>query len=388
MYIARLALENFRVYQELEIEFRKGLTIIVGPNASGKTSLLEAVHLLATTKSPRTHIDRRLIRWDEPYCRAEGTFISAGGDHTDLSVGIAANGSVSDASPPKQMWLNGIAAARVSDIVGHVGVVMFTGEDLDLVKGSPQTRRRFLNIALSQLRPRYLDDSQRYRRALDQRNAVLKQIRDGAAVVASLEPWTRQLVQAGAAITADRAEFLATLSDAAALTHGELSDYREELSLAYRGDTAGATSAGEAEEALAQALSAAVERDCEGGFTSVGPHRDDFDIRINATPARTYGSQGQQRTAALSLKLAQADVVMAWRGEPPLLLLDDCLSELDDCRCTRVLEMTQAVDGLIITSPLLTDQLAERTDAQFLYIDNASVRRETPDRLAALGNSS
>lgn len=384
MHVAGLSLENFRLYPQLEMQFRPGLTIIVGPNASGKTSLLEAMHLLATTKSPRTHLDRRLIRWDQPYCRVEGSFVSSGGDATAIALGISANGAGDNGTPPKQMWLDGVLTSRVSDIIGHVSVVMFTGEDLDLVKGPPQVRRRFLNVALSQLRPRYLDDSQRYRRALDQRNAVLKQIRDRIATTASLEPWTRQLAQAGAAIAVDRAEFLNTLSEAADITHGTLSNEKEELGLQYRSDLGAASSTEEAQAAFAQALDAAVDRDCESGFTSVGPHRDDFDIRINGAAARTYGSQGQQRTAALSLKLAQADVVLAWRGEPPLLLLDDCLSELDDCRCARVLEMTSVVDGLIITSPLLTDQLAARTDAQFFHIDGGTVREAAPEQLSAL----
>lgn len=386
MHIAALALQNFRLYPQLEMQLGKGLTIIVGPNASGKTSLLEAIHLLATTKSPRTHVDRRLIRWDEHYCRAEGTFVSSAGDTTSIRVGIGANGVGADGAP-KQMWLNGSPTTRVSDIIGHVGVVMFASEDLDLVKGPPQVRRRFLNMALCQLRPRYLDDSQRYRRALLQRNAVLKQIRGGEATRASLEPWTRQLVQAGAAITVDRAEFLDTLTKAADITHNALSGCREQLALEYRSDLAGSTSEA-AEAVFERALDAAADRDCEGGFTSVGPHRDDFEIRISGIPARTYGSQGQQRTAALSLKLAQADVVMAWRGESPLLLLDDCLSELDDCRCAQVLEMTGVVDGLIITSPLLTEQLAARSDARFFHIDDGSVRAVAPQELSALGSLS
>jgi len=382
LHITRLALENFRIYPELQIEFSQGLTIIVGPNASGKTSLLEAIHLLATTKSQRTHTDRQLVRYDAPHSRVQGRFVSCDSQAADISVFLPGesqpdNGAIAAGESTritKEVKVDGIQIESVAQIIGRVAVVIFSSEDLSIVKGSPGHRRRFLNVAIAQLRPRYLDDVQRYRRALGQRNELLKSIRRGAPR-SDLQPWNRQLIEAAAAIAGDRQEFLETLNEAANLVHADFTAHGETLVLSYDGDLAGLDDTDERSRRFEQLLSDGEQRDVDYGYTAVGPHRDDFSILVNGVSLRSYGSQGQQRTAALSLKLSQADVVTAWRGEPPLVLLDDCLSELDDRRSCRVLEMAECLGGLIITSPVLSDVLAARADADFFRVQDGRIER-------------
>ncbi len=384
MHIRKLVLQNFRIYTDLQIEFPEGLTIIVGPNASGKTSLLEAIHVLATSKSPRTNSDRQLVREGTAFSRVHGEFVSSASDTTDISVLVpgptSAHGALAaQLAAGKQVKLDGFPIESVSQLVGRCAVVMFTTEDLEIVKGPPGARRRFLNVAIAQLRPRYLDDHLRYRRALSQRNEILKTLRTRGGDSSTLTPWNIQLIDAGAPIAGDREEFVETLAEGAELIHGDLTDLGETLVLEYQSDLAGLETLEERKTHFAALLSENQERDIELGYTSAGPHRDDFGILIDDRALRRFGSQGQQRTAALSLKLAQADVVMAWRGEPPLLLLDDCLSELDACRCNRVLELAQNLQGLIITSPVLTEILAAQQSAAFYQVDDGVVIRIGPD---------
>ncbi|MFO7945955.1 MAG: DNA replication/repair protein RecF [Armatimonadota bacterium] len=380
MYIQRLALENFRVYPELQIEFPPGLAIIVGPNASGKTSLLEAIHFLATSKSHRTNADRELVHFKSPHARLQGTFVS---DTRELTIAAAIPARVSDRKPSspssKQMKLDGQSIDRIVDLIGRVPVVMFSNDDLDIVRGAPDFRRRFLNIAIAQLRPRYYDDIRRYGRALLQRNELLKLVCDGHAEKQRLTPWTEQLAKAGAAITNDRSEFIESLTESAGRVHARLSGGEqdgadgEDIVVQYKTNLGDDLDTEVSAEAFMEMLEEGLAEDIRRGYTTIGPHRDDFEIQINGNDARTFGSQGQQRTAALSLKLAQADVVMNWRGEPPLLLLDDCLSELDSARSRRILRLAQQRQGMIITSPVMTDTLAEQPDARIYEVEDGSV---------------
>ena len=379
MHIATLDLRDFRLYEQLHLDLSAGLTVIIGPNASGKTSILEAMHVLATTKSPRNHQDRRLVRYGAPYARLEGRFVSAGSQSTSVAALLPgqSRAGAEDVVTAKQVKLDGRPIQSLSEIVGRVPLVMFSAEDLAIVKGAPGHRRRFLNLALSQLRPRYLDDLQRYRRALSQRNQLLKLIRHGRARADDLQPWDGPLIDAGAALAADRRDLLDTLTDIASQVHSRLTDGAEQLTLRYHGDLSEADDSDAACLRMTELLERSLEGDIERGFTISGPHRDDFDILADGKSLRLYGSQGQQRTAALSLKLAEAQVAAAWCSEPPLLLLDDCLSELDDTRAARVLELADCQQGLIVTSPTLGSVLAGRTDACFVHLRAGHVERVT-----------
>lgn len=373
MYCQRLVLRNFRSYEELVLDLPAGLGVLLGPNAAGKTTILEALHLLATTKSPRAGSESELIRWGENVARVEGLFQSHEGRSLKLAVGLQKAGNGEPFT--KRLEVDGQKVESARDVVSLAPVVMFEPDDLALIKAGPDGRRRFLNTALAQLQPRYLDDLTRYRRALRQRNELLKNLRDGGRDAAALSAWTEQLVRSGAALAGDRRRFIAALDVHAAELHA-LIGQGEGLSLAYRGELAESGEGEAAEAAFRERLADLEDLEVRRGTTLAGPHRDEMVIAINGTPARTYGSQGQQRTAALSLKLAQARVTREWTAEPPLLLLDDCLSELDPHRARAILDLGLSLDGLLVTSAKLDPALAERTDAARFTVSGGEVTRE------------
>lgn len=368
MYLRRLTLRNFRVYEQLQLELQAGLTVFLGRNAAGKTSLLEAIHLLATTKSPRTNADSELVRWGETVARVEGVFISHEGREKRLAVGLQTN----DAANAKRLEVEGEVVPTAREIIGQARVVMFAPDDLAIIKSGPGLRRRFLNTAIAQLQPRYLDDLTRYRRALRQRNELLKQLSRGGRNFAEVEAWTEQLVRAGAAIAMDRKRFVAGLSQHAAEVHAAIGN-QEALTLAYHGELAGAADEQQAQALFKERLEDLADLEVRRGTTLVGPHRDEVQVQVDGISARQYGSQGQQRTAALSLKLGQARVTQEWGEEPPLLLLDDCLSELDPTRARAVLDLAGTLDGLIVTSAKLDPALAEREEGAFFEVAGGAV---------------
>lgn len=370
MYCQQLRLHNFRAYGDLALDLPAGLCVLLGPNAAGKTSLLEAIHLVATTKSPRTTSDAELIRWGETVTRAEGGFLSHEGRTLRLAAALQKNGGE---GLTKRLEVNGEAVDSARDVVSLAPVVMFGPDDLSLIKAGPGERRRFLNTALSQLQPRYLDDLMRYRRALRQRNELLRSLRDGGRDFAAVQPWTEQLVRSGAALALDRKRFVADVGRHARELHGTIGA-GEELSLAYRGDLAEAEGAMQAEACFRERLDDLADLEARRGTTLAGPHRDEVVVELDDAAVRTFGSQGQQRTAALSLKLAQARVTQEWTEEPPLLLLDDCLSELDASRARAVLDLGGGLDGMIVTSAKLDSALVERTDAARFEVGQGQVR--------------
>jgi DNA replication and repair protein RecF len=364
MYLKSLGLKNFRCYDELHLELQPGLVLFLGPNASGKTSLLEAVHLLATTKSHRASQDRDLIKWDSSEAMVAGRFARSDGGEVNLRATISATGSAGGKS--KAIAVNGVARTHLRDVVGQANVVLFSPDDLQIVAGGPSERRRFLNTAIGQLKPRYLDDLARYRRALRQRNEFLRKIRDGRGSAGQLEAWTAQLVVTGAQVALDRREFIAALNAKATDLHARLTDEREALELRYEGDLATASEEVRALSAeFAAGLEALGRREIERGTTLMGPHRDDVAILDGEINLRQFGSQGQRRTAALSMKLAEAQVMRSQREEPPVLLLDDCLSELDAARARRVIGLAEGIDQMAITAaamdPVLGDLVTRGT---------------------------
>ena len=359
LYLSQLTLQNFRCYPQLELHLPAGLNVFVGPNAAGKTSLLEAVVVLATTKSPRTTQDRQLVMRDAAWAAIRGEFRRA--DNTQMSISVMLQGATAAAdahtpplpsvlTTPKRVEVNGVLCDSVQQVVGQAPAVLFSPDDLQLVKGPPAVRRRFLNTAISQLMPRYLDDLLRYRRALRQRNELLKQMQAGQAAGRDLAPWTTQLVEAGAQISADREQFTGVLSQRISDIHSRLSGQTEQLILRYQGVLAGIADPPEKVTAFREQLESDHLQELARGATQSGPHRDDLVIELDGWSLRQLGSQGQQRTAAVSLKLSEAHVMQHQRGEAPILLLDDCLSELDPHRASQVLEFAQQFEQVLITS--------------------------------------
>jgi DNA replication and repair protein RecF len=369
MYLQSLTLRNYRAYENLHLELGKGLQVFVGPNAAGKTTLCEAVYLLAATRSPRAGSDSELVRFGQQAARVQGRLMTHEERLVELAVSL-------DLGPGggKRLEVNGRPVGSSREMVGQASVILFTPDDLSLIKAGPDQRRRFLNAALCPLQPVYLDDLLRYRRALRQRNEVLRALREGSARLGSLDPWTEQLITAGAGVATLRHRFITDLNAQAAPLH-HLVGGSETLQLTYRGDLSEAADRDEAAQLFRERLARVADSERQRGTTLTGPHRDELAVEVNGAPVRQFGSQGQQRTAALSLKLGQAQVARQWTAEPPLLLLDDCLSELDSARSRAVLDLGAHLDSLLVTSARLDAALASRSDATFYRVGEGQVVR-------------
>ena len=368
MYLKRLGLEQFRCYDRLSIDFGPGLSVLAGANASGKTSVLEAIFLLATTKSHRTSSDRELVQWGQDWARAGGVFQTDQRGEVSLRVTLHDRRRDSDANGSrKTIEVNSVPRRRLAQIVGQTSVVLFGPDDLELVKGSPGTRRRFMNTAIAQVRPAYLADLMRYRRAVRQRNECLKSIVARGLPDEMLYPWDSQLIQSAAQLSMDRAEFVRALAPHVRHVHQRLSAGSEQIDIEYNSDLAQAHSLSESRDLMQELMQVGLARDKALGRTSRGPHRDDIIVRMAGKSVRTFGSQGQQRTAALSLKLAEATVVREWSHESPIVLLDDCLSELDTQRAREVLALTHSVQQVIVTTAAWDRLLQEYATAATVF---------------------
>ncbi len=349
MYLKALTVENFRCYAHAHFELPPGLTVILGPNASGKTTLLEAIYLLATTTSPRAGDVRGMIRHGETWGRVTGVFEREGRETT---IRVTLGDPSGARSRDKMVEIDGRRAGSLREVIGRVQAVLFWVGELAVIKGAPADRRRFLNTAIGQVSARYLDDIARYRRALRQRNEVLKSIAQRGGDGRLLAPWTHALVEAGTPVTIDRADFVAALAVEAAAFHERLGVGAEELAVHYEPSVwaePGADAAEVADRFYAR-LEETHAREIERGSTLVGPHRDDIRLEVDGVDLRRFGSQGQQRTAALALKLAQARVAGRRTQTEPILLLDDCLSELDPDRGGAMLDLSVDREQMIVTS--------------------------------------
>ncbi len=361
MHLRHLSLTNFRNYQRLELDLAPGTVLFLGENAQGKTNLLEAVALLATGRSERADADADYIAWParddpQPFARIAGLAHRAGHDvAVELTV-VGRAGAHGKLNASKRFKLNGVAR-RASDVIGAITAVLFTTDDMELVKGSPSGRRRYLDVMLSQIDHRYLRALQRYTKVVTQRNALLKRIQDAAATRDELPYWDEELARDGATLLTARAVAVDELARAAAEAHARLSGERERFELAYEPRFAdgwppsriAAVDPADVASALLDKLRASHARDVAAGVTLSGPHRDDLSMMLGGEPASAFASRGQQRTAALALRLAEARLLHARGGERPVLLLDDVLSELDESRRRSVLAAIEA-DQVLITS--------------------------------------
>lgn len=330
----QLRLTGFRNYREAVVELSIGRNIFIGENGQGKSNLLEGVYALATTRSFRGAKDSELIGRDFDSATAA---IEVGEERVEISLTYKRGGRRSAA-------VFGNPLPRVQDIIGRMPAVCFSSADLDIAAGEPAARRRFLDTELSLTSPAYLGAFSGYKRSLEQRNAVLRAIREGVSGRAALEPWTTKAAEYGAAMRQIRREYVEWLAGTAAEQHGGLSG-GEEMAMVY----VPSDSAASAEE-LAAEMDARVHADIAIGSTGTGPHRDELAIRIQDLPARSYASQGQARTAVLSIKLAAAIYWKERLGMLPVLLLDDVMSDLDQKRKEQVLSITGEMGQVLITA--------------------------------------
>ena len=333
MRLRRLRLRNHRNYAQLDLTPGPGVNVFIGPNGQGKTNLLEAVAMLALSSSPRARREHELVGPVGPRSRIEAEV--AGGQSTrQLSIALDVEGE----RTRRTIEVDG-ARRRAVDLPGNFRVTLFWPDDLGLVKAGPELRRRFLNQMLVQVEPGYARALAGLRRVLEQRNSLLKRIAAGEGGEDMLDAWDEELVRVSGEIVGARAKATSALEPEAARYHGRIAA-GERLEVHYEGPP----------DDLAEAVHNSRSEDLRRGSTGVGPHRDDLRILLGGQDARSFGSQGQQRTAVVSLKLAEAAVIERRTGERPVLLLDDVLSELDGDRRAALLNEVAAGGQVIVTS--------------------------------------
>ena len=321
MWIKKLKLNNFRNYQTQEIEFDKNINIIYGENAQGKTNIIEAIFLSSVGKSFRTNKEKELIKFNENFCNVEIDY-----EKSDRDGNIKI-----DISTKKNIYINKIKIKKLSELLGNIHTVIFTPDDINILKGGPENRRKFLNIMISQLRPKYMHIYSLYNKALEERNNYLKKIKQENASEEMLEIWDEQLISYGKIISEYRKEFIDKIKNKIKIIHKNITGEKEEIKINYLTDCLD-------ENNYRELLKQRKKLDIIKGYTTRGIHRDDFQIFINDILVNVYGSQGQHRTAILSLKISELQVVNDEIGENPILLLDDFMSELDENRRSNFIE--------------------------------------------------
>ncbi|MEA2484216.1 MAG: replication and repair protein RecF [Thermoleophilaceae bacterium] len=333
MQAQRVRLRDFRSYERAEAELGEGLTVVVGPNGAGKTNLLEAVYFALTSRSCRTSNERELVRLGAELTRTEAEVAGEDGSHL-LEVGF-------QPGEPKRLRIDGAPVERFGPDAPRPLAVVFLPERLELVRGGPSLRRAHIDQFAAALHPALSDLRSRYARALAQRNALVARHNVAAGM---LEPWDAELARLGWELMQERTRAADILSEPFARFAGELG-LPERAELAYR-PRSRATNADELRAELAERHAADLQR----GFTAHGPHRDELLFAHGGRPLRTFGSQGQQRVSLLALLLAEREVLMELRGRPPLMLLDDVMSELDAERRRRLAELLRAGGQALITA--------------------------------------
>ncbi len=324
MKIKSLVLKNFKNYKNAEFAFSDRINVISGENAQGKTNLLEAIFYLSCVKTIHAKKERDLICFGD-----EEASVIANAESAMRNLDIRIDISTS----PRRIFVNGIKQQKVTEYIGNIQSVLFIPDDLSMIKEGPFIRRRFLNIAISQLKPNYLSALSRYNKILEQKNKLLKQENKDPVL---LDIYNERLSQYGATIIKYRADFVKQIAEEAEKNHYEMSNKREKLQIVYKTDRY-ITDDCNIEEALYNHMSERINAEIESEMSLVGPHRDDLIFLINDISAKDFASQGQIRTAILSTKLAEREVFYKNTGEYPILLLDDVLSELDVTRQNYVL---------------------------------------------------
>lgn len=358
MYIKKLSLRNFRNYESAELEFSPLTNVIYGDNAQGKTNILEAAYLFSQGRSHRAKTDKELVRFGDDFAAISLDFADSQRSYA-AKMQILRNGR-------KAVSINHVHIEKLSKLMSYLNVVMFSPEDLSLVKGSPNVRRRFIDCSISQLYPSYLASLMEYNKALIQKSSLLKSLRTRSESDLMLSVWNEQLAQTGAKIMTARREFTELINTAASRIQSEISG--EQLTIRY----APSIKCNEVtKESLYEYFESHARRETEMASTLYGVQRDDLEIYVNDREARLFGSQGQQRTAALSMKIAESEYIKDVRGEYPVLLLDDIMSELDINRRMYLSERIRDKQVLITCTD--TDLVDKSTDTKLFHIHSGRV---------------
>ncbi len=347
MKLTNLQLQNFRNYESVQLEFTDGVHVFIGENAQGKTNLMESIYALAMTKSHRTTNDKELIGWNKEFATIKGT-VEKTATKTNLELQFSKKGKIAK--------VNYLEQKRLSSYLGNLNVILFAPENLTLVKGSPQNRRKFVDMELGQMSSLYLYDLVEYNRVLKQRNTYLKQLAIKKKQPDEyLDVLSEMLSELASKIVFHRLDFMKQLEALAIPIHDQLSLGREKFSVSYQATIPledGLTPS-QMKEIYMNQFKKNQTREADQATTLIGPHRDDLIFYLNEVPVQTYGSQGQQRSTVLSLKLAEIELMKLSTGEYPLLLLDDVLSELDDDRQTHLIKTIENKVQTFITTTSL-----------------------------------
>ena len=357
MFVTELKLNGYRNYESEKIKFSPNTNLIVGKNAQGKTNLIETIYYSAVGKSPRTTKDSDLINWSKDrasFCltvqKKEGTKTI----ETTFSK-----------QSKKMLKVNGVNLLKIGDLLGTINVVFFSPDELKLVKDAPQDRRKFMDTDISQFNKNYFYLLLKYNKILEQRNKLLKSSQNLKLIEQTLPIWDSQLADVGSKIIFRRIDFLNKLSQYVKKSHSFLTNGKEDLEISYAGIVG--SSEEEIKQKILSGLNEVRQKDIKVGYTNIGPHRDDIKLVVNGIDIRSFGSQGQQRTVALSMKLAELEIFNDEVGENPILLLDDVLSELDQDRQQRLLWKIRDIQTIITTTqydPFMVQ------DANIIKIDN------------------
>jgi len=351
MYIKYLKLKNYRNYDELLIELNSSINVFIGDNAQGKTNILESIYYCSIGKSHRTNKDKELIKWHKSDTIIN-VYVSKNRIDKKIDIKIFKEGK-------KGININSIKINKISELIGVLNVVMFSPEDLKIVKESPSFRRRFLDIELCKLNKKYYYNLVQYNKVLDERNTVLKKWKEINNEI--MDVYDEQISNYGSYILIERYNYIQKLKTMGYKIHKEITSGNEDIELFY---ITSVKDIKKSKEELLNNLTMNRKKDFDKKTTSVGPHRDDFSIRINGIDTRIYGSQGQQRTSVLSIKFASLEIIKELTGEYPVLLLDDVLSELDINRQKYILNSIKNLQTIITCTGI-----SDIKD----YLDNSAV---------------
>ena len=353
MLITNLKIKNFRNYEELNLNFDKKINIFYGNNAQGKTNIIEAIFLCAIGKSFRTSKDKELIKFNENFLNIEINY-----EKSDR------NGKIKiDISEKKEIFLNGIKSKKLSELIGKINVVLFTPDDINILKEGPKMRRRFLDIMISQLRPNYIYCLNMYQKTLEQRNMYLKQIKFENKNQEMLDIWDLKLSEYGEKIYSYRKEFIEKIKNKINIIHKKITNNNEEIKIEYISDFS-------TKEKFYSSLKQNKNIDIMRGATTKGIHKDDFNIYLNDKNVSVYGSQGQNRTAILSLKMSELQVIKDEINENPILLLDDFMSELDEERRNNFLNNIGDTQVFVTCTDILN---LNNTESDIFNVKNGKI---------------
>jgi DNA replication and repair protein RecF len=363
VHLKKIKYDNFRNLDNMILEPSSRVTLLSGANAQGKTNMLEAIHICCTGRSHRTSRDKELIKFGSISSFIDATCMQKDGTHR-IEIRLSNTNK-------KAVRINNSPARRLGQLMGHMNAVMFAPEDLQLIKSGPSFRRRFVDIALSQMSSTYFYNLQRYQKALEQRNALLK---NPISDKRTLDIWDEQLAKHGAFLSIRRAKFVEQLDKICSKIHSELTGEKERLKVKYQASFY-LDNEDEMEKKLIEHFKKNRENDIRRVTTTTGPHRDDIEMSVNDIDVRAFGSQGQQRTCALSMKLAEVDIMHQMTGEYPLLLLDDVFSELDNSRRTWLLNYIGNVQTFITCVDIDRNLLFKRSDIDILNIKDGKLHK-------------